>query len=75
MLMYVSLEIALTEWYSKRRRMGCVAATDWLCKRVAGYYPERLTRYTKDGDKYQHVVATNGVIRIDMAPYNDGPDS
>ena len=53
--------------------MGCVAATNWFCKRVAGFYPERLTRYTSQGEIFQHVVATDGVIRIDLAPYADRP--
>lgn len=69
----MTLDKALAEWNSKRRRMGCVSATRWLCDRVSGYYPERLTRYTNDGYLYQHVVATNGVIRIDLAPYADAP--
>jgi hypothetical protein len=64
---------ALTLWQSKKRRMGCVSASNWWCKRVIGYQPERLTRYTQDGDLYQHVVATNGFVRIDLSPYNDGP--
>jgi len=69
----MTLDNAINEWQSKHRRMGCVAATNWLCKRVHGYYPERLTRYTRDGQLFQHVVATNGVIRIDLSPYADRP--
>ena len=53
--------------------MGCVNATKWLCNRVNGFYPERLDRYTCDGYVYQHVVATNGLIRIDLSPYADKP--
>ena len=67
------IDDALIEWYSKKRHMGCVSATDWFCKRVDGFYPERLTRYTKDGEIFEHVVATNGIIRIDLSPYADKP--
>lgn len=66
-------ETILSEWYSRKRRMGCVAATDWFCERMPGFYPERLDRYTADGELFQHVVATDGRIRIDLAPYSDGP--
>lgn len=69
----MTLDEALKEWASKKRRMGCVAATDWLCSRVEGFRPERLSRWTEDGDEFQHVVATNGLVRIDLAPYADGP--
>lgn len=69
----MTLDQAITEWQSKRRHMGCVAATQWLCKRVPGYYAERLTRYTEHGELYQHVVATNGIIRVDLSPYADRP--
>jgi hypothetical protein len=68
------IDEAIREWQSKKRRMGCVAATDWFCKRVEGFKPERLSRYTKDGQYFEHVVATNGIIRIDLSPYNDSPD-
>ena len=51
--------------------MGCVAATNFFCKRVSGFYPERITRYTPTGEIFEHVVATNGSIRIDLAPYAD----
>jgi hypothetical protein len=65
----MTLQQALHEWRSKKRRMGCVSATHWLCSRVNGYRPERLTFYTKGGDLYQHVVATDGRVRIDLSPY------
>jgi len=68
------IDAAVAEWQSKNRRMGCVSATDWFCQRVSGFEPERLTRYTQEGEVFQHVVATNGKIRIDLAPYADGPD-
>jgi hypothetical protein len=65
------IDVVLREWYSKKRRMGCVAATNWFCSRVKGFRAERLTRYTKDGEVFQHVIATNGIVRIDLAPYAD----
>jgi hypothetical protein len=68
------LDQALTEWQSKPRRMvGCVAATRWLCNRVHGFEPIRRQYYTADGDVYEHVTATNGLIEIDLAPYANGP--
>ena len=67
----MSIDNVLKEWQSKNRHMGCVTAVNWFCKRVSGFYPERLTGYTKDGELFEHVVATNGVIRIDIAPYAD----
>lgn len=69
----MNIDECLAEWQSKKRRMGCVSATEWFCKRVEGFYPERLNRYTKDGEVFQHEVATNGIIRIDLAPYSDAP--
>ncbi len=69
----MTIDEALAEWRSKKRRMGCVAATNWFCKRVAGFRPERLTRYTEHGEVFEHVVATDGMIRVDLAPYADGP--
>lgn len=67
----MTIDEALKEWQSKKRHMGCVNATDWFCKRVKGFYPERLPRYTKEGDYFEHVIATNGFIRIDLSPYAD----
>jgi hypothetical protein len=55
--------------------MGCVSATKWFCDRTQGFHPERITRYTKEGEIYQHVIATNGIIRIDIAPYADKPQN
>lgn len=69
----MTIDETLKEWQSKNRRMGCVAATEWFCKRVYGFKPERLNRYTKEGYLYQHVVASNGFIRIDLSPYADKP--
>ena len=65
----MSIDEAVSEWSLKNRRMGCVNATKWFCKKVNGFYPKRLTLYTDNGEIYQHVVATNGVIDIDISPY------
>lgn len=69
----MTIDQALQEWYTKTRRMGCVAATDWFCRRVDGFLPERLSRYTESGDYFEHVVASSGRVRIDLAPYADAP--
>ena len=69
----MQIEDALIEWKSKRRRMGCVSATNWFCARVPEFYPLELTEYTKGGDQYGHTVATDGLVIIDVAPYNDLP--
>jgi len=58
--------------------MGCVSATEWFCKRVPSFRPETLDQYTAEGDYFRHVVATDGVIRIDLAPYaehHEEPDA
>jgi hypothetical protein len=69
----MSIDAALTEWRSKKRRTGCVAATQWFCARVSGFEPKRLTRFTADGEVFEHVVAesTDGYVRIDLAPSFD----
>ncbi len=69
----MTVDEAILEWKSKKRRMGCVSATDWFCKRIKSFYPKRLTRYTQDGIIYQHVVATDDIIVIDLSPYADKP--
>ncbi len=69
----MTIDEALSEWKGKPRRMGCVAATDWFCKRVEGFQPTRLDRYTQEGDYFGHVVATDGAVIIDLAPYADRP--
>lgn len=71
----MSIDEAIREWKVKRRRMGYVSATNWFCKRVKGFYPKRLNRYTANGYVFQHVVATDGVIIIDLAPYSDKPNN
>lgn len=69
----MTIDAAVREWERGTRYMGCVSAADWFCRRVPGFRPERLTRFTEDGDLFQHVVCTNGRIRIDLSPYNDHP--
>jgi len=73
-----TIQDSIEEWESKTRSMGCVAATDWFCKRHPKFHPIRKTSYMKNGnDKngrfYQHVVATDGKIEIDLSPYNNKP--
>jgi hypothetical protein len=74
----MSIDEALVEWKSRKRRMGCVAATEWFCRRVEGFEPLRLRRYLPGGSDengmfWEHVVATDGRIVIDFAPYADNP--
>jgi len=64
---------AIDLWNTRKRRMGCVAGTNWFCRHVKGFKPIRLTRYTKDGEPFEHVVATNGDVQIDFTPYADHP--
>lgn len=70
----MTIDECIAEWNSKPRRMGCVSASEFLCKRVSGFHPERLSRFTTDGSCYEHVVATNGAIRIDLTPHLDSPN-
>lgn len=69
----MTIEEAICEWEQKNRRMGCVSATNWFCGRVPGFFPLRKTYYTSTGEVYQHVVAFNGVVEIDIAPENNRP--
>jgi len=69
----MKIDEAIKEWQSKKRRMGCVSATKFFCSRVEGFRPLRLHRYTEEGDYFGHVVATDGNIIIDLAPYADKP--
>ena len=64
----MTLDKAITEWNGKRRKMGCVSASKWLCKRVPNFYPIRLKIYNWD-----HVVATDGKIIIDLTPHLNKP--
>lgn len=70
----MTIDAAIKEWKSKKRQMGCVSAAKWFCKRVKGFYTENLDRHTENGEYFRHVVATDGVIRIDLSPYADKPD-
>jgi len=68
------IEDALKEWQSKKRRMGCVSAARWFCKRVKGFVPIRKRFYYQNGnDKnglfWEHIIAYNGLIEIDISPY------
>jgi hypothetical protein len=71
---YVTITQAISEWKSKRRRMGCVSAANFFCTRVPGFHSKRIRRYTQRGEIFEHVVCTDGKIVIDLAPYADGPD-
>ncbi len=70
----VTAQEMIDEWMSKDRRMGCVSATTWAVKRLEGFKPLRIIRYTPKGEVYEHVVAFNGKIIIDLAPYADAPE-
>lgn len=67
----INLDAVIIEWQSKSRRMGCVSAANWLCKRRPDFIPKRLRRYTETGEIYEHVVCTNGHVVIDLASYAD----
>jgi len=69
----MTVQEVLDEWMSKRRRMGCVAAAAWAAKRLEGFKPLRITRYTPEGEVYEHVVAFNGKVVVDLTPYADAP--
>lgn len=75
----MTLDECIAEWKSKKRRMGCVSATEFVCKRVPGFYPKRLRRYMQNGNDengllWEHVVATDGTIIVDLVPHCDLPD-
>jgi len=69
----LTIDKAIKQWKSKVRRMGCVSATNFFCKRVKGFKPKRIRRYTNSGEIFEHVVATDGMIIVDLAPYADKP--
>ena len=63
----MTISQAITEWEKHKRRMGCVAATDWFCKRVKTFKPLRRKFYLpggtdKNGELWEHVVATDGKV-------------
>lgn len=70
----MTIDAAIREWKSKDRRMGCVSASLWFCKRVKGFQCVRIQRYNELGDLYEHVVATDDTVQIDLAPYTDKSD-
>lgn len=65
------IDAILKKWKSKKRHMGCVAAAAWFCKRVPSFRPLSIDKWTSRGELYGHVVATDGNIVIDLAPYSD----
>jgi hypothetical protein len=69
----LTIDNVLQEWNKKHRRMGCVAATNWFIKYRPDFQQKRINQYTSTGDFYSHVVATNGLIDIDLAPYANKP--
>lgn len=76
--MAMTLDECVIEWNQKHRRMGCNAATKFVTDRVKGFKPKRFRRYMpngndKNGQFWEHVVATDGHIIIDLAPYADKP--
>ncbi len=69
----MTINKAIQLWNSKKRRMGCVNATNWFCKHVKNFKPQRLHSYTKVGEYFSHVVATDGKIIIDLTPHLNSP--
>ena len=53
--------------------MGCVSGAEWFCKRVPGFHCLRLGREENDVI-WEHVIATNGEILVDLTPHWDAPD-
>jgi len=76
-----SIDNVLTEWRSKRRRMGCVAAAKWWIRRLPNLKAIRKRFYYPGGTDdnglfWEHVVLTDGFIEIDPSPYaNQSSDS
>lgn len=69
----MTVDEAIIEWTTEERSMGCVSAAKWFCARVPGFSPLRLSRYTKKGEEFSHVVATDGRVIVDLSPYADAP--
>ena len=67
----MTVEECLAEWMSKKRSMGCVMAAEFICSRVPGFYPVRLNRDRQDGIHWQHVVASNDEVVVDLSPAMD----
>jgi hypothetical protein len=53
--------------------MGCVSAAEWLCKRVPGFHTLRLERLENEV-YWEHVIATDGEVSVDLTPHWDLPD-
>ena len=70
----MTISEAVDEWCSRKRRMGCVSASEWFCKRVKGFKPLLVERWTEDGDSFGHVICDNGQIRVDLTPHLDSAD-
>lgn len=69
---HMTIDAALALWSKLHRKpTGCVAATYWFCMRVPSFKPLHLQRYTKNGDIFQHVVAYNGIVIVDLAHGHD----
>lgn len=69
----MTIDEAIQDWKSHNRRMGCVSASKWFCKRVEGFVPLQQDRYTTDGEFYSHTVAWDGRVIVDLSPYADRP--
>jgi len=74
----VAVDELLLEWKSKTRRMGCVAAAEWFCRRNGNFRPLRKRYYMQGGTDnnglfWEHVVITDGFIEIDTNIYNNKP--
>ena len=68
-----AIALALEGWGSRRRSMGCVSAAEWFCKRVPSFHTLRLGRL-ENGVDWEHVIATNGEVLVDLTPHWDIPD-
>jgi len=53
--------------------MGCVSAAKFVCDRVPGFVPLRLSRWNETGLYWEHVVASNGSVIFDLTPHCDMP--
>lgn len=69
----MTIDKALKEWASKHRRMGCVAASEWFCRRVEGFVAIERFRFTPKGEYYAHTVCIKGQVIIDLSSYADLP--
>lgn len=65
----------IREFQTKKQKMGCRSATQWFIRRVPGFRPRRLEKTDEEGNTFQHVVATNGEIDIDLVPHLFSPST